>query len=92
MRGQPDEHGINLITGRTIRIIEDFLRDQSIPFEFYRPVIFLSFTGAFRVRTLLILQPENGYSERESLWIRESLIHRIGRETQVIRLKDSAYN
>lgn len=92
MRGQPDEHGINLITGRTIRIIEEFLRDQNIPFEFYRPIVFLGFTGGFRVRTLVILQPENGYSEMESLWIRTSLIHRIGRETQVIRLKDSAYN
>lgn len=92
MRGQPEEHGINIITGRTIRIIEDVLRDQNIPFEFYRPIVFLSFTGAFRVRTLVILQPENGYSEIESLWIREGISLRIGRETQVIRLKDSAYN
>lgn len=92
MRGQPDEHGINIITGRTIRIIDNFLRDQGIPLEFYRPVVFLSFIGGLKVKTLVILQPENEYSEMESLWNRESLIHRIWKDTQVIRLKDSAYN
>ena len=87
------EAKVRIITGRTLAIIERFLVDQGLPREYFLLKPFGYYLMGYKAQSIVILEPKDEYSTLELEWFNKVLSARIiPKITQVIRLKDSAFN